>query len=103
MRRFAQVQTAGDDVAEDEALDAELIRAVILGEKPGLLERRQQPERGGAGNAGAGREVGEREPRLAEGEDAQQLQRLGRGVHLVARSRDDSRGPFHSVKRYIKW
>ena len=66
MRGLAQVEAAGDDVAKDEALDAELIRAVILREKTGLLERGQQAERRGAGNAGARREIGERQPRLAE-------------------------------------
>ena len=48
MRRLAQVEAAGDDVAEHEALDAELVGAVLLGEKPRLLERRQQAERGRA-------------------------------------------------------
>ena len=88
MRRLAQVESAGDDVAEHEALDAELIRAVVLGEEPGLLERRQQAERGGARNAGALREIGQRQPRLAKREDAQKLQRLRGGVDGVAGRRD---------------
>jgi len=71
MRRLAQVETARDDVAEDEALDAELVCAVILRQKPRLLERGQQPEGGGARDAGPLREVGQRQPRLAEREDAQ--------------------------------
>ena len=84
MRGLAQVEAAGDDVAEHEALDAELIRAVVLGEEAGLLERRQQAERRGARNAGPRREVGERQARLAEREDAQQLERLRGGVDGVA-------------------
>ena len=111
VRRLAQVEAAGDDVAEDEALDAELIGAVLLGEKTRLLERRQQPEGGRARDAGALRQIGERQPRLAEREDAQQLQRLRGGIDGVAGGRRD--GPatlhfrrricrtFHWVKRYI--
>ena len=34
MRRLAQVEAAGDDIAEHEALDPELVGAVLLGEKP---------------------------------------------------------------------
>jgi hypothetical protein len=94
MCRLAQVEAAGDDVAEDEALDAELIGAVILGEKSGLLQRREEPEGRGARNPGARREIGQRESRLAEREDAQELQRLGRGVDSIAGGRDDFRRSF---------
>ena len=65
-RGLAQIQSAGDDVAEDEALDPKLIGAVDFVEKAGLLERREQAERGRARDAGAARQVGERQPRLTE-------------------------------------
>ena len=101
MRRLAQIHAARDDVAEHEAFDAELIRAVVLDEKAGLFEGREQPERCRARDARPRRQIGERQARFAEGKDAEQLQRLGRGVNRVARRRDDFRAPFHWVKRYI--
>ena len=101
MRRLAQVEAAGDDVAEHEALDAELIGAVLLGEEPGLLERRQQAERGGARNAGPLRQVGQRQARLAEREDAQQLQRLRGGVDGVAIGRREVRRRFIFVDGFV--
>jgi hypothetical protein len=92
MGRLAQVEAARHDVPEHEALDAELIGAVVLRQKAGLLERGQQPEGGGARNAGPRGEIGQGQARLAEGEDAQELQRLGGGVDGVARRRQH-RGP----------
>src|SRR6185295_1454680 len=100
-RRLTQVEPAGDDVAEDKTLEAELIGAVHLVEEARLLERRQQPERGGARNAGAARQVGERQARLAKREDAEQLERLRRRIDLVARGRHHADPSFHWVKRYI--
>ena len=86
MRGLAQIQAAGDNVAEHEALDAELIGAVLLGEKPGLLERRAAAGMRSRGECPVRcREIGERQARLAEREDAQQLQRLGGGVDGISR------------------
>ena len=93
-----------------KALETELEGTTVLNvapikskvEKSGLLERREQPERRRARNPGARREIGQRQPRLAEREDTQELQRLGRGVDRVSGRRHDLGWSFHWMKRYIK-
>src|SRR5262249_42908182 len=102
MRGLAQIEAAGHDVAEDEALDPELVGAVDFLQEPGLLERGEEAERRRARDARAGGQFGERETRLAERKHAQELQRLGRGVDRVAGGRrHDLRTAFHWVRRYI--
>src|SRR5439155_19042060 len=102
VRGLAQIEAAGDDVAEDEALDPELVGAVDLLQESGLLEGGEEAKRRRAGDARAGGQFGERQARLAEREYAQQLERLGRGVDGVAGGRrHDLRTAFHWVRRYI--
>src|SRR6185295_938140 len=84
LRDFLEIEIGRDDVAEDEALHAELELAADLGDEAGRLERREQAERGRARNAGARREIAQRQSPLGERKRAQQLERLGGGIDRVA-------------------
>src|SRR5262249_23472147 len=101
LRLLPEIEARRDDVAEHEALDPELVLAVDLRDESGLLERRQQPERSRPRHARAGRQVGEREPRLAERERAEEVERFRGGVDGIAAHRDGLDGAFHWAKWYI--
>ena len=82
----SEIEIGGGDVAEQEALEPELVVGAVLGEVARLLERREEPERGRARNPGAAAELRERQPAVLIGERFEQRERLcGRVDAIPAR------------------
>jgi hypothetical protein len=100
-RDFTQIQIGGDDVAEHETLEAELIFAARLGDEARGLERGQQAKCRRARNPGACRELAQRQAALVEREGAEQFERLRGRIDSVPAETGQRHGPFHWMKRYI--
>ena len=91
---LAQIEVGRHDVAEDEALDAELDIAARLGHESRTDSSvDKQAERRGARNAGSRGQAASDRRRLAEREGVQQVERLRGRVNLVAPGARIDTGP----------